>query len=247
MKAYVLEMQLRDMKPKIWRKVVVPEKITVAELAYIVLTIFEMKASHLFKVTAPVGKTLFESYKAKMGDAFNLKAFRKEHPDIETIRYRYELLSIIDDFGMNPNSNDLIFDVAKAKLSHAISNIGETLELWYDFGDDWFIDIKLVEIIESEKSVQIPEVIEGEGFGILEDAGGVWGLQEIAKACLNKKSKKCLEYASWYGIKDLDIALFDKTEMNDRLRVIPQIFKRSYEKKQSPSQSEIDYLDRKRI
>ena len=62
-KIMTFHMTLRDAKPKVWRKVQVFENMSVADFAYIVLTVFEMKASHLLKVTVPVGQMQVERYK----------------------------------------------------------------------------------------------------------------------------------------------------------------------------------------
>jgi len=124
--------------------------------------------------------------------------------------------------------------------------IGEYMELWYDFGDDWFIDIKLKDIFDAEDSNILPSVIDGEGFGIIEDCGGTWRLNDIIKAFKGKKSKAYHENRNWLGIDDFDFSLFDIEEMNQRLQVIPKIYKRSYEGKKPPTNQEIDDIERRK-
>ena len=41
--------ELEEYEPKIWRRFQVMNDITVARLAYILMTLFEMKGSHLYK------------------------------------------------------------------------------------------------------------------------------------------------------------------------------------------------------
>jgi len=241
-KVYEFNLELRDSKPTIWRTIQVQEKITVAEFVYIVLVLFEMQASHLFKITVPVGKMQVEKNKKLTGDSFDEKAFLKEHPDLPTIRYRYELLDIIDD--VPRRDNDIIYNVSKEKLKHAISGIGERMELWYDFGDDWFVDIKLTEISEIDEFATLPQVLDGNGFGVIEDCGGVWRLNDIIKSYTSKKSKLYHEIKEWIGIDDFDFSLFDIEEMNKRLQIIPAIYKRSYEQKKAPTKEEIDYIEK---
>lgn len=178
-----------------------------------------------------------EKYKKLSGDAFDEKEFLKEHPDLSSIRYRYELLDIIDDFPSR--QNDIIHNVTKAKLKHAISEIGEYMELWYDFGDDWFIDIRLTDIVDGEESSLSPIVMDGKGFGIIEDCGGPWGLNDIIKAFRDKKGQLYQDTCEWLGIDEFNFSYFDIDEMNERLQVIPQIYKRSYELKKVPTQKEI--------
>jgi hypothetical protein len=240
---YIFNLELRDSKPTIWRTIRVSPKMTVAELCYIVLVVFEMQASHLFKVTVPVGEMQVEKYRKLLGEAFDEKAFLKEHPDLSTICYRYELLNIIDDFPRR--ENDIIHNVTKEKLKHAISKIGKRMELWYDFGDDWFVDIKLTDIVDGEEGTISPIVIDGKGFGIIEDCGGSQGLNDITKSYKSKKSKLYKEIKNWLGVDDFDFSLFDIEEMNERLKVIPAVYKRSYEQKKTPTNLEVAYIERK--
>lgn len=46
---YQIYAELQDYKPKIWRRFQVMNDITVARLAYILMTLFEMQGSHLYK------------------------------------------------------------------------------------------------------------------------------------------------------------------------------------------------------
>jgi hypothetical protein len=239
---YEFYLELRDSSPKIWRKIQLNPKMTVAEFAYMTLVLFEMQASHLFKITVPVGEMQVEKYRKLTGDSFDEKQFLKEHPDLSSIRYRYELLDIIDDFPRR--ENDIIYNVTKEKLKDAISKIGDMMELWYDFGDDWFVDIKLTEIHKINESTTLAVVLDGKGFGIIEDCGGVMMLNDIIKSYKSKKSKLYLEIKDWIGIDDFDFSLFDIEKMNKRLQVIPTIYKRSYEQKKAPTDSEIDYIER---
>jgi hypothetical protein len=241
-KIYQFRLELRDTKPRIWRTVQVNSKMTVAEFSYIVLVLFEMQASHLMKVTVPVGQIQIEKFKKLTGDSYNEEAFLKEHPELPKIRYRYELLDMIDDFPRR--DNDIIFNITKESLTHAISEIGDRMELWYDFGDDWFIDIKLTDIIEAEEETFFPLVLNGKGFGIIEDCGGPWRLNDIIKAYKTKTGHLYKDMCDWLGIDDFDFSYFDINEMNERLQVIPHIYKRSYEEKKAPTKEEIDYIDR---
>ena len=46
---YQIYAELEEYEPKIWRRFQVMNDITVARLAYILMTLFEMKGSHLYK------------------------------------------------------------------------------------------------------------------------------------------------------------------------------------------------------
>ncbi len=55
----------------------------------------------------------------------------------------------------------------------------------YDFGDNWQVSMVLEKIIEDKvlSGKELPRVLEGDGYGIIEDCGGVGGLEDITKAC----------------------------------------------------------------
>ncbi|MBI9008517.1 MAG: plasmid pRiA4b ORF-3 family protein [Tenericutes bacterium] len=244
-KQYELYLELKGAKPKVWRNILVNKSMTVAELAYIILTVFEMRASHLFKVIAPVGKRLLKAYRLASGDSFDAVAFKKEHPNLSEMTHSYELLDFVERDISTKNQNHLLFNVRKSKLEHAIASIGEQMELWYDFGDDWFIKIKLINIEEVEENTKLPIVTKGKGFGIIEDCGGIDGLKYIITTSKNKDSDEYQNFIDWYGLEDIHFSSFDIEEMNQRLEVIPSIYKRSYEKKIVPTEEELDLIVRR--
>jgi hypothetical protein len=50
---YQFYAELCDYKPKMWRRFQVANNVTMARLGYILMTMFEMKASHLFCFDVP--------------------------------------------------------------------------------------------------------------------------------------------------------------------------------------------------
>ena len=77
--------------------------------------------------------------------------------------------------------------------------------------------------------ISLPRVLEGEGYGIVEDCGGVGGLEDIAKAFKKKKGSQYQEYCDWLGVSDMDLLFFDIGDMNFRLKKIPRIYADAYE------------------
>ena len=51
---YQFQAELCDYTPKIWRRFQTAADISMAKLGYIVMTMFEMQASHLFHLDIPV-------------------------------------------------------------------------------------------------------------------------------------------------------------------------------------------------
>lgn len=116
--------------------------------------------------------------------------------------------------------------------------------VWYDFGDDWRVLIKLERVFEDKTlpGGELPRALAGEGFGIVEDVGG---LEELADAFKKKKGADYKRFSEWLGVEDLDMSAFDLDNMNFRLKKIPHIYKQSYEDRVYPTQQSIDLIERK--
>lgn len=96
-------------------------------------------------------------------------------------------------------------DARKTALRKVMDTVGQEIIFNYDFGDNWEISVKLEEITEPEFHHQkYPIVIDGEGYGIIEDCGGVCGLEDIAEAFKKKKGREYKEYREWLGLGDGD-------------------------------------------
>ena len=221
---YEFYAELRDFEPRIWRRFKVNSDSTIAELAYILLTMFEMKASHLFKVEA--FQTNSEEKRTR---------FMYEFPDLTNPDFAYNNITI--------STNNIV----ESKLREVLCKISDRLALWYDFGDDWFIDIKLENTTnELNSEIQVlPKLVEGSGYGIIEDCGGPMGLKDLCDVFKDKSSIKYEEYSDWLGMTDFNIKSFDKEEMEYRITRIPAIYKRSYEEKKYPTDFELDFIDRR--
>ena len=92
---------------------------------------------------------------------------------------------------------------------------------------------------------ELPRVLDGAGFGIVEDVGGTGGLEALAKAFKKKKGTDYKQYSEWLGTHDLDMTAFDMDDMNFRLKKIPRIYKQCYEDRLTPTQRSIDLIERK--
>ena len=54
----------------------------------------------------------------------------------------------------------------------------QKFKIIYDFGDNWIFNLTLSKINDGYAPKDF-EVISGKGYGIIDDAGGIWGLEEI--------------------------------------------------------------------
>jgi len=246
-KIYQFYAELKDFSPKIWRRFQMEGSSTMAELGYVIMTLFEMKASHLFNVKVHKGESLVELLKLKPN--FDMKQFMKENPSILDIRYEYHIDQY--DLGIEEIKNSIIDrrDARKHTLYKTNLEMGEILSLNYDYGDDWMIRIKLEEIVDKteESNVIYPILLKGKGYGIIEDCGGVMGLKELVKAFKDKNGEQYENYQDWLQIESFDIHVFNLEEMNERIHIIPRIYKDIYELKKYISDAEINLIERRNI
>ena len=119
-------------------------------------------------------------------------------------------------------------DARKTSLKSVMNVVGQMIIFNYDFGDSWEIAVKIEEISESELRPQkYPILLDGEGYGIIEDCGGVYGLAEIAKAFKKKKGPEYEEYRDWLGVDSIDLKTFHSQFMNFRTGM--SYFRSNYE------------------
>ena len=217
-KVYEFFAALDEFEPEIWRRFQVPGDITLAQLGYVVLTLFEMKASHPFSMERNFGDEedgLIEFY--EIPSCAPAPAFDGETPKDATAVRLDEVVEAGDYYAVN-----------------------------YDFGDDWFVVLRLEKILESKDlpAEDLPRVLKGFGYGIVEDCGGPPELMKLAKAFRRKKGAEYKELAEWLGRDEFNINAFDMEDMNFRLKKIPHIFKKIYEERHEPTQSDIDLIER---
>jgi len=101
---------------------------------------------------------------------------------------------------------------------------GSSGELWYDFGDSWYVRVKLEKLVVEEviSPRELPRVLAGEGYGIVEDCGGVWGLAEIAKGLQTGQAEDWEDQKPWLEenypeVLERGLEYFDIDEMNSGL------------------------------
>lgn len=236
---YQFYAELSDFAPTIWRRLQVAGNITVARLAYIVMTMFEMRASHLFCVEVP--------------RADNVRSYIRQHhtgvahkldvgpPAIQRFEIPDEEAMPVDDVNIQT------LDATQWKISRVLSHTNEQLRVNYDYGDNWWVIVTLEGIISDSELAgnELPRVLEGAGYGIVEDCGGTPGLEELAQVMRTKKGKRYAELSDWLGVDELDLASFDIDDMNYRLKKIPRIYTQCYERRLYPTQQSIDLIERK--
>ena len=236
---YEMYAELKEYEPKMWRRFQVMNNISMARLAYIIMTMFEMEANHLFCFEVPFAENYFKEQEKRCKKEDIIDIF-KDHPEL--IRWRIELLSEEDDCPFEGR----IMDAEETKLKQVLGYAGDKLSFEYDFGDGWEIMIVLEKILEDSdiSGKELPRVLEGEGYGIIEDCGGPGGLENLVKVFRRRKGEEYEYYKKWLGKEELDLSIFDLKDINFRLKKLPRIYRDIYEYGLEPTAQSMKLLRR---
>lgn len=153
--------------------------MTVAQLSYAVSIIFRANGSHLFNIEKPLQKGVVALY---------------EMPNTNMD---------ISDLDMNIIER---YDATKEQI-HSVVSLSDKDNQFiinYDFGDGWRIKLILKEIYDEDnlKNNDIPCVISGKDYGIVEDCCGAYSFMQIAET---------------HNLESVDLSHFDNNELNDML------------------------------
>jgi hypothetical protein len=114
---------------------------------------------------------------------------------------------------------DDVEDAAGMLLSEFVPEGRKQLKFkyWYDFGDDWWHEIRLEKRVTPDAKVEYPICREGEGACPPEDCGGPWGYLDKLEALADKDHPYHEEIAEWMG-SDFDPTAFDPKKATKVLR-----------------------------
>jgi len=87
---------------------------------------------------------------------------------------------------------------------------------WYDFGDDWFVDIKFERRIASDQVV-VPVCTEGARAGPPDDCGGVPGCFRLLEVLAGPADEEREHFVEWLG-GEFDPEAFDLVGTSARLK-----------------------------
>lgn len=213
-----------------------------AELGYALMLMFEMQASHLFCFRENLQDALLADLRTRYTEAEIKKVWKKHSMADYAKNVRYELPSEED----YPNDHERIVDARDARLSQIRRRAGWKLTFDYDFGDGWEVGLTLEDCARREASLaKLPWVLEGEGYGIVEDVGGIGGLEELAKALKKGSGREYKEFCDWLDSEALDLESFDIDDMNFRVKKLMRVYRELYEYNWEPTDYMLGILLRK--
>jgi hypothetical protein len=164
-----LKITLLESEPEIWRRVQVPERLTLAKLHDIIQIVMGWRNSHLHE---------FEIGGKRYSDpSFELDETAFEEEDIE------------------PVGNEKKFKLSELEKVRSV----EKLEYRYDFGDGWQHEIRIEKRIPAEPEMIYPVCIGGERACPPEDCGGIGGYANILSQLANPKDPEHRSTKQWLG------------------------------------------------
>lgn len=104
-------------------------------------------------------------------------------------------------------------DYEKAKVSYFEK--GDKLLLTYDYGDSWEFEVDIKNITIDQTALKYPKILSGKGYGIIDDIGGVWSLQDYYDTPKDKVDPEMIDWLTDGEAINLDN--FDKEELNQRM------------------------------
>jgi hypothetical protein len=125
-------------------------------------------------------------------------------------KQRYGVVDPNDPFDLNT------LPEAKHTLGQLLVRKGNKLIYWYDFGDDWFHEIKLEALIAPEPGLQYPRITDGARRCPPEDCGGTYGYENLLLVLTNKKHPQHRDLHDWVG-SGFDPEAFSVADTNKRL------------------------------
>lgn len=103
-------------------------------------------------------------------------------------------------------------DARTATLAAVLGGRVKSLQYNYDFGDDWWVDIRVEERRVAALPVESPRLMDGARAGPPDDVGGPYGYSEFLVALSDPRHSEHREIVGWIG-EGWDPERFDKARL----------------------------------
>lgn len=191
---YQLKIALKNSKPPIWRRVLVPSDLTLERLHYVIQRIMDWEDYHLHEFRK--GERIFGPPEEAPDLGFDV-------PDNSLISALFAGLPEVED-------------EAAFKLGDLLKRHGDKLDYLYDFGDSWEHVITLEKELPPEPGQVYPVCIKGKRAAPPEDSGGIWGYAMKLDILQNPDHPDYEHVVEWMGA-DFAPEAFDLDEVNEAL------------------------------
>ena len=170
--AYVLRIELRDLKPAIWREVWVAPDTTLRKLHAIIQAAMGWEDCHLYGFAVPGT--------GRVGRYWGVEP-----------HLRYEPPAAQDGMGFGDNAND----DARVKLFDVLRVPKDKLLYIYDYGDDWEHLITLTKIVATPEP--LPRLASAAFICPPEDCGGPQGFANLVDVLSSPHDPEYPEMRGW--------------------------------------------------
>lgn len=238
---YQFYTELIGYEPKMWRRFQMTGNHSVARLGYNLMTMYEMMVSHLF--------FLEQVRENAQKDPQMLRTAHYQGHSLHEPIMEYWVPALASELELyDPMENLPVYieDAVRAKVQSCFHEPGDLAVFHYDLGDGWMVNVVLEAIFRDEElsGHALPRVIEGEGYGIIEDCGGIGGLTDLARAFKFRFGHDYEELRTWLGVDELDLDTFDRADVNRRLKRLPGLYAKVCETRYRLTDAELNYLER---
>jgi len=209
---FQLRIVLRDSRPPIWRRVLVPADMTLGQLHGVIQVAFGWMDCHLhsFRHTDKRRKLdrdgAVELARGEDWDALALALHGERR--FGPMRDPYGE-PMTDLFGDDPG----YADEDGVTLAELFPDTKPKLVYTYDFGDDWEHQITLQKVLEPKPGQVYPVCVAGKRAGPPEDCGGVWGYEHLLAVLADPEHEEHEDLAEWVP-EDFDPEAVDLEEIN---------------------------------
>lgn len=104
----------------------------------------------------------------------------------------------------------------EVRLSELVKRRGTVFKYNYDFGDDWWHELRVLDMNIIEYYGQSLMALSGSRACPPEDVGGIWGYNEFCETLKKPRSQQYRENMEWLGYK-YDPEFFDINKVNGKL------------------------------
>lgn len=184
---YQLKITIKDSRPPIWRRLLLPSTATFWELHIAIQDSFSWEDYHLHEFF--------------IGSAWDRNAVRINIPNPEN-----------DFFGEEKEP----LDESKTLLHEFLSEQQPKITYVYDFGDNWEHQTVLEKILPFDLSAVYPQVVAGKRTCPWEDSGGIGGYEQKIEILKDKKHEEYEEISEWVGVdsfEQLNLESFDPDDV----------------------------------
>lgn len=219
MKSYIFKIQFEESNPLIWRRVIMPAGATYKRLHDVIQNMTNFQSGypnsgyHLYEFDLPEENRIVtddeEAYLQHQHYKKNKKYFEDRLKTMDPELLKFEV----------PYQQRLKIGVRKPSTLKIDDFLEKHKEIRYnyDFGDDWWLRIKLEEIVD-DYYFGYPTLLDGAETAPPEDVGGIHGFYKFLEVYRNAKHPEHKDTKAW--AESLYFREYNPKWINEKLKGI---------------------------